>query len=218
MNLIVLEPPAAGKGTQARRLGARRGLKHLPAGEMLRTEVASGSELGGNLKSVMDAGQLVPDNVMVAMIAARIRAPDCANGFVLEGFPRTVAQAEALDAMLGERKISLDHVIQIVVNQEAMVERVSGRMECDQCGMSYHETLDPPFLAGECDDCAGTEFVRRPEDQPEKVRARLIAYDEKTAPLLPYYRERGVLNQVDGTASVEAVAKRIETLLDTNSK
>ena len=216
MNLIVLEPPAAGKGTQAHRLGARRGLKHVSAAEMLRTEVASGSELGGKLKSVMDAGQMVPDDVMVAMIAARIGAPDCANGFILEGFPRTVAQAEALDAMLEENEMKLDHVIQIVVNQDAMVERISGRMECDQCGMSYHETLDPPFSEGECDDCGATDFVHK--YKPETVRARLIAYDEKIAPLLPYYRERGVLEDVDGMASEIGVAKLIEELLDANSK
>ena len=212
MNLIVLGPPGSGKATQARRIQANRGLKHLPTGDMLRTEAASGSELGGKLKTVMDAGQLVPDHVLVAMIAARIGAPDCANGFILDGVPRTVAQAEALDTMLEEHETSLDHVIQIVVNHDAFVKRISGRMECEECGMRYHETLDPPYVAGECDECGPTDFVH--DYKPEAVRVWLSDYDEQTAPLVPYYLERGVLHDVDGMATADGVAKHIRALLD----
>jgi adenylate kinase len=214
MNLIVLGPPRAGKGTLGQRLEANRGLKYLSTGDMLRTEVAAGSELGAKLKTVMDAGQSVPSDVMVAMIAARIGAADCAGGFTLDGFPRTLAQAETLDTMLEEREFKLDHVIQIMVNQEVLVERISGRMACDQCGMKYHAVFDPPHFEIECDDCGPTKFVRRPEDEAETVRAGLIAYDETIAPLLPYYAERGVLTDVDGVASADGVAKQIEELLD----
>lgn len=214
MNLILLGPPGAGKGTQAQKLEASRGLKQLSTGDMLRTEVASGSELGGKLKTVMDAGELVPDAVMVAMIASRIGNADCAKGFILDGFPRTLAQAEALDTMLEDRQIKLDQVIQIVVDHEAMVARISGRMSCDQCGLGYHEIFDPPFHDGECDDCGPTNFVRRSDDNPDTVRARLKAYDEQTAPLLPYYQDRGILRDVDGMAGVNAVAAQIEGLLN----
>ncbi len=214
MNLILLGPPGAGKGTQAQRLEASRGIKHLSTGDMLRTEVASGSELGGKLKTVMDAGQLVPDEVIVAMIGSRIGMPDCAKGFILDGFPRTVTQAEALDTMLEDHDMKLDQVIQIVVDHEAMVQRISGRVSCDQCGISYHEVFDPPFHEGECDDCGPTKFVRRSDDNPETVRARLIAYDEQTAPLLPYYGDREILSDVNGMAGVNAVAEQIESLLN----
>ena len=211
MNLIVLGPPGSGKATQARRIQTNRGLKHLLTGDMLRAEVASGSELGGKLKTVMGAGQLVPDDVLVAMIAARIGAPDCATGFILDGVPRAVAQAEALDTMLEKNKIKLGHVVQIVVNHDAFVERVSGRMECEDCGMRYHATLDPPYVAGECDECGPADFVH--DYKPETVRAWLFAYDEQAAPVLPYYRERGVLSDVDGMASADGVANQIEELL-----
>jgi adenylate kinase len=214
MNLIVLGPPGAGKSTQAQRLEADRALKHLSTEKILRTEMASGSELGDKLKTVMDADQPVPDGVMVAMIAARIGAPDCAEGFVLNGFPRTVAQAEALDVMFEEHEISLDHVIQIVVPEDAMVEKISGRMVCDQCGINYHAFLDPPHFDDECDDCGPTKFTRRPEDSADSVRARMTAYEEETAPLLPYYQEREVLTDVDGMTSPDEIAKQIEDLLN----
>jgi adenylate kinase len=214
MNLIVLGPPGAGKSTQAQRLEADRALKHLSTEKILRTEMASGSELGDKLKTVMDADKPVPDGVMVAMIAARIGAPDCAEGFVLNGFPRTVAQAEALDVMFEEHEISLDHVIQIVVPEDAMVEKISGRMVCDQCGINYHAFLDPPHFDDECDDCGPTKFTRRPEDSADSVRARMTAYEEETAPLLPYYQEREVLTDVDGMTSPDEIAKQIEDLLN----
>ena len=162
----------------------------------------------------MDAGESVPDDVTMAMIAARIAISDCANGFILDGFPRTVAQAEALDTMLEERQKKMDQIIQIVVDPEAMVERISGRFACKNCGAGYHDMYDPPKTDGECDDCGPTEFVRRSDDNPETVRARLKAYDEQTAPLLPYYRDRDVLKNVDGMASADDVANEIAALLD----
>lgn len=162
----------------------------------------------------MDAGESVPDDVTMAMIAARIAISDCANGFILDGFPRTVAQAEALDTMLGKRDLRMDYVIQIVVDQDAMVARVSGRISCEQCGNDYHEILGPPEFEGECDYCGPTEWLRYSKDTPETVRARFSAYNEKTAPLLPYYRERGVLNTVDGMATAEGIATQIEDLLE----
>jgi adenylate kinase len=214
MNLIVLEPPGAGKGAQSQKIESNRGLKQLSTEGILRAEIASGSELCEKLKPIVDADQAVPDDVMVAMIAARISAADCADGFILDGFPRSVAQAEALDAMLEERETRLDLVIQIVVDQEAMVSRVSGGIACEQCGNDYHEILRPPEFEGECDDCGPTDFIRYSAESPQTVRARLTMHHETVAPLIPHYRDRGVLKEVDGMATVEGIAKQIEDLLD----
>jgi adenylate kinase len=214
MNLILLGPPGAGKGTQARRLQENLAIPQLSTGDMLRALAGSGSVLGIKAKGFMDAGQLVPDDVMIDMIAERIDRPDCAKGFILDGFPRTLAQAEALDRMLERLGRKLDRVIEMTVDDDALVERITGRFACANCGAGYHEKFQPPRDDGVCDACGHTEFVRRADDTAETVRARLEAYHAQTAPLLPYYRERGILSPVDGMAGIDAVARQIETLFE----
>ena len=213
MNVILLGPPGAGKGTQAQRLEERRGLKHLSTGDMLRAAAASGSAIGREIKGIMDRGALVPDEVIVRMIADRIGEPDCAQGVLLDGFPRTVGQAEALDGILSQRGLKLDRVIQLTVDNDAVVDRIGGRFSCKACGTGYHDRYRPTAKAGVCDKCGGTEFLRRSDDQPETVRARLEAYERQTAPLLPYYQARGVLREVDGMASIDDVTKQMDRLL-----
>ena len=213
MNLILLGPPGAGKGTQAQLLKERHGLVQLSTGDMLRAAVASGSELGGKVKSIMESGALVPDEIMIDMIAERIAKPDCANGFILDGFPRTTRQAEALDRMLTDKGLGLDAVIELRVDDPALIERISGRYSCGTCGAGYHDTLKKPAKPGVCDVCGGTKFTRRDDDKAETVKARLEAYNRQTAPLLPYYQARGVLHPVDGMAAIETVAGQIEKVL-----
>jgi adenylate kinase len=214
MNLILLGPPGAGKGTQAQRLEQRRGLVQLATGDMLRNAVASGSDLGRRVKAIIEAGRLVPDAIMIEMIAARIAEPDAARGFILDGFPRTVPQAEALDAMLAERGRGLDYVILMEVDERALIERIAGRFTCRGCGASYHERLHRPRVAGVCDVCGGSEFVHRADDRPEAVQTRLEAYRNQTAPLLPYYRARGILRTVNGMAEIDEVTRQIEAVLE----
>ncbi len=213
MKIVLLGPPGAGKGTQAQRLQESFGLKHLSTGDMLRAEVASSSPIGTQAKAIMERGELVPDQILIDMIAERTKQPDAARGILLDGFPRTVAQAEALDRMLASRGQKLDPVIQLVVDNDAMVERIAGRYACAKCGAGYHDTNRKPKTAGVCDSCGGSQFVRRPDDKPETVRTRLEAYDRQTAPLLPYYKSRGVLSEVDGMAAIDEVTRRIGTLL-----
>ncbi len=213
MNLILLGPPGAGKGTQASRLEQAYGLKQLSTGDMLRTAVASGSPLGQEVKAIMERGDLVPDDIMIEMIAARIEQPDCAGGFILDGFPRTVPQAEALDRMLVEKGLRLDHVIELKVDDAALVERIAGRYTCAKCGAGYHDTNLRPRMPGICDVCGSTEFIRRKDDNAETVAARLKAYHAQTAPLLPYYEARGALKSVDGMASIEAVAAALDGIM-----
>lgn len=213
MNIILLGPPGAGKGTQAKRLEETRGLVQLSTGDMLRAERASQSELGRRVQAIMDAGNLVSDDIMVQMIETRIGAPDCGNGFILDGFPRTVPQAEALDTMLARRGLKLDHVIEMVVDEAALIDRIAGRFSCAKCGASYHNRYHRPKTEGVCDVCGSHEFVRRVDDNAETVKARLTAYAAQTAPILPYYRKKGILRQVDGMRSIDEVTLQIENIL-----
>ncbi len=215
MNLILLGPPGAGKGTQAKRLQEAHGLVQLATGDMVRAAIASGSELGKKIKEIYDAGRLVSDDIIIAMIAERIAAPDTASGFILDGFPRTVPQAEALDAMLAGRGRALDHVILIEVDEPVLIDRLSGRFSCSKCGALYHERNHPPKIDGECDNCGVTEFVRRADDRPEALATRFAAYRNQTAPILPYYRARGILRSVDGMAPIDEVTRQIEAVLRT---
>jgi adenylate kinase len=213
MNLILLGPPGAGKGTQAKRLEDRHKLVQLSTGDMLRAVVASGAPLGQQAKEIMAAGKLMPDELMIEMIADRITKPDCSTGFILDGFPRTVPQAEALDRMLEEKGLKLDHVIEMKVDDAALVERITGRYTCAKCGQGYHDKFQTPKVDGVCDVCGSTEFTRRADDNAETVTTRLAAYHKQTAPILPYYKERGVLETVDGMADIDVVTEQIETLL-----
>ena len=213
MNLILLGPPGAGKGTQAKRLEQRHGLVQLATGDMLRRAVASGSPLGEKVKAIMEAGRLVPDDIIIEMIADRIAAPDAAHGFILDGFPRTVPQAEALDAMLAEHGKKLDHVILMEVEEAALVDRIAGRFTCQACGASYHEHYKRPAVEGVCDVCGSTDLVHRADDRPEAVATRLAAYRNQTAPILPYYRARGILRSVDGMAEIDEVTREIEAVI-----
>ncbi|HEV2098044.1 MAG TPA: adenylate kinase [Stellaceae bacterium] len=213
MNIILLGPPGSGKGTQAKRIEQSRGVRHLATGDMLRAATASGTEIGMRVKGIMDSGQLVPDQIMIDMIALRIAEPDCCAGFVLDGFPRTVPQAQALDEMLAKRSLGLDHVILIEVDEAALIDRLAGRFSCAQCGASYHESYHRPQTEGVCDVCGSRQFVHRPDDRPEAVRARFEVYRRQTAPILPYFRDRGLLRSVDGMADIDEVTRQIETIL-----
>ena len=213
MKLILLGPPGAGKGTQAERLEKRHKLVQLSTGVMLRAERAAGTELGKAADKVMAAGQLVSDEIVIGMIAKRIEEPDCKAGFVLDGFPRTVNQAQALDKMLAQKGTKIDGVIEFVVDEAALVERISGRFECAKCKAGYHDTFKQPKKPGVCDVCGSTDFSRRKDDNAETVKERLKAYREQTAPILPYYKAKGLLYPVDGMAAPDKVTKEIDGLL-----
>lgn len=207
--IILMGPPGGGKGTQARVLQDMFGIVQLSTGDMLRAAVKAGTPVGLKAKAIMEAGALVPDEVMVGVIKARIAEPDCANGFILDGFPRTIPQAEALEAMLGEMSMDLDAVIEVRVPDEMIVERITGRYACAKCGAGYHDTFQKPKVEGVCDVCGSTEFIRRKDDTADTVATRLQAYHQQTAPLLPYYGERGLLKTIDGAASIEDVTRQL---------
>ncbi|MFD1952384.1 adenylate kinase [Sphingomonas arantia] len=214
MNIILLGPPGAGKGTQASRLERDRGMVQVSTGDMLRAAVASGSEIGKLADGVMKAGKLFPDDLMSQVLGERLDQPDTARGVIFDGYPRTQAQAESLDTLLAERGRTLDHVIELVVDEEALVARVEGRFTCANCGAGYHDTFQQPKVAGVCDVCGSTTFKRRPDDNAETVRTRMAEYRAKTAPILPYYESRGLVQRVDGMADIGDVAQAIEAILD----
>jgi adenylate kinase len=217
MNIILLGPPGSGKGTQAKRIQQTYGVAQLSTGDMLRATTVSDTDFGRRVKAIMDSGQLVPDNIMIEMIGRRIAQQDCDRGFILDGFPRTIPQAQALDAMLSERRLRLDHVILLQVEEAALVERLSGRFTCTRCGASYHDRYTRPRRDGICDGCGGTEFTRRADDRPEAVRARFQVYRDQTTPILPYYRDRGVLRKVDGMAEIDVVGRDIDRIINSPS-
>jgi adenylate kinase len=212
LNILLLGPPGAGKGTQAKRLEEHYGMVQLSTGDMLRAERAAGSALGKQAQAIMDAGKLVSDDIMIAMIKSRIGQLG-GKGFILDGFPRTVPQAEALDKMLAENKTTLDAVIELTVDEAALVDRIAGRFSCKSCGASYHDRHNRPKQEGVCDICGSRVFIRRPDDNAETVKARLEAYRQQTAPILPYYRAKRLLRSVDGMAPIDAVTQQIETIL-----
>jgi adenylate kinase len=213
MNIILLGPPGAGKGTQAARLQAQRGMIQLSTGDMLREARASGSPIGDKVKAIMDAGELVSDEIVTALIGERLDSAQ-AKGAIFDGYPRTQAQAEALDLLLSERGRKLDYVIELVVDEDALVDRITGRFSCARCGTGYHDRFKPTKVAGVCDVCGSTEFVRRPDDNEQTVRRRMAEYRAKTAPILPYYESRGLVRRVDGMESVDEVAAQIDAVLD----
>lgn len=214
MNLVLLGPPGAGKGTQSHFLEEAYGLVQLSTGDMLRAVIKTGSPLGLHIREILDAGQLVPDDMMIEMIAERISQSDCLEGVIFDGFPRTVDQAKALDKLLRERGDSLVAVIEIRVDDQTLVDRIVGRFTCAQCGANYNRRFKPTAVEGVCDRCGSTDFSHRSDDAEDIVRKRLVTYHQQTAPLLPYYRDRGLLFTVDGTSEFEEVTAQIEAILE----
>ncbi|WP_116131558.1 adenylate kinase [Tropicimonas sp. IMCC34043] len=212
--LILLGPPGAGKGTQARILEERFGLVQLSTGDLLRGAVAAGTEAGKKAKAVMEAGELVSDEIVLAVLHDRLAEPDVGKGVILDGFPRTTGQAEALDTMLADTGQKINAAISLEVEDEAMVERVSGRYTCANCGEGYHDTFKKPEVDGVCDKCGGTEFKRRADDNAETVRSRLSAYHEQTAPLIDFYKSRGQLKEVDAMGEIDAISDALAGIVE----
>lgn len=213
MNIVLLGPPGAGKGTQATKLETARGMKQLSTGDMLRAAVKAGTPLGRAAQAVMQVGELVSDEIVIGLIAEQLESPATQNGVIFDGFPRTVPQAEALDALLSKKGRSLTAVIELAVDEEALVKRIVGRFSCGSCGAPYHEKANLPRVEGTCDHCGSHVFKRRSDDNEETVRARMAEYRAKTAPILPYYEARGLLHRVDGMADVSHVAATIALIL-----
>ena len=217
MDIILLGPPGAGKGTQAKRLEQTRGMVQMSTGDMLRSAREAGTPVGLMVREVMDRGELVSDAIVSALIGEHLdRARD--KGAIFDGYPRTRHQAEALEILLGERGRTLDHVIELAVDEEALVERITGRFTCATCGAGYHDKFKLPKVEGSCDACGGHEFVRRPDDNEQTVRTRMAEYRAKTAPILPYYEEKGLVRRVDGMGSVDEVAAAIDSILDSSAR
>ncbi|QUT06223.1 adenylate kinase [Sphingobium phenoxybenzoativorans] len=214
MNIILLGPPGAGKGTQATRLVDSRGMVQLSTGDMLRAAVKAGTPTGVKAKAVMEAGELVSDEIVSGIIGEALDALPAATGAIFDGYPRTEAQALSLDDILSDRKRTLDHVIELEVDEDALVERITGRFTCGTCGEGYHDKFKTPKVEGECDKCHGHEFKRRPDDNEETVRTRMAEYRAKTAPILPIYEARGIVSRVDGMADMNDVTVAIAAILD----
>ena len=213
MNIILLGPPGAGKGTQASRLQEERGMVQLSTGDMLRAAVKDGTPVGLQAKAVMEAGELVSDEIVSGIIGEALDKLPAETGVIFDGYPRTAAQAESLDVILSGRGRKLDRVIELGVDEDALVERITGRFTCAKCGAGYHDTFKQPKVAGTCDQCGSTEFKRRPDDNEETVRTRMAEYRAKTAPILPIYEARGLLQRVDGMADIDVVNTSIEAIL-----
>jgi adenylate kinase len=214
LNLILLGPPGAGKGTQAERLVAERGMVQLSTGDMLREARKADSPLGHQVAGIMDSGALVSDDIVSALIDSKLETLSPEQGAIFDGYPRTIAQAESLDSILSAHGRTLDHVIELVVDEDVLVERIAGRFSCANCGAPYHDKFKRPKAEGTCDVCGSHDFKRRPDDNEETVRTRMAEYRAKTAPILPYYEQRGLVRRVDGMASVEVVSAEIDAILD----
>jgi adenylate kinase len=213
VDIILLGPPGAGKGTQAERLVAEHGMVQLSTGDMLREARKAESDLGRQVAAVMDSGALVSDEIVSALIDERLGRMDASQGAIFDGYPRTLAQAESLDAILAARGREIDHVIELVVDEEALVERITGRFSCAKCGAPYHDVFKQPKVPGTCDVCGSHDFIRRPDDNAETVRRRMAEYRNKTAPILPYYVDKGLIQRIDGMGSVADVTAAIDAVL-----